>query len=181
MWLLVRTKFVAALRLLSSTPSPVALLGYKPLQSPCQALKWRSRLCPRLADPRQCRVLCRGRYHPQSLLRCLILLHRAPQVSCRHWRPGAFIPTEQLTPVTDGCAEQAADARAVHIGSQKPTLMPTRQPSPVPSPMPTQRSIPRLNPMPTLLLSATLAPPPCSRCSLRTRRHRYRHRGPRPT
>ena len=70
-----------------------------PLLPGSQGLYWRSRLCPRLADPRQCRVYCRGRYQPQSLLRCQLLLHRAPQVSCRHWRPGAFIPTEQPTPV----------------------------------------------------------------------------------
>jgi len=57
------------------------------------------------------------------------------------------------SPVTDACAEQAADARAVTIGSQTPTLMPSRQPSSVPSPMPTKRSIPRPNPAPTLLPS----------------------------
>jgi hypothetical protein len=57
------------------------------------------------------------------------------------------------SPATDACAEQAADARAVTIGSQTPTLMPSQQPSSVPSPMPTKRSIPRPNPVPTLLPS----------------------------
>jgi hypothetical protein len=57
------------------------------------------------------------------------------------------------SPVTDACAEQAADARVVTIGSQTPTLMPSRQPPLVPSPMPTKRSIPRPNSVPTLLPS----------------------------
>ena len=50
---------------------------HHPLLPGSLSLFWRSRLCPRLADPRQCRVYCRGRYQPQSLLRCQHLLHRA--------------------------------------------------------------------------------------------------------
>jgi hypothetical protein len=133
---------------------------HHPLLSGSQALYWRSRLCPRLADPRQCRVYCRGRYQPQSLLRC------------RHWRPGASVPTEQPTPIaryrrlrradcrrpcrhyrlTDADAHAVAaavfgafantDEKVDTAAHPAPTLLPSPAPTKPPSPLPTNQPTP---------------------------------------
>ena len=154
---------------------------HHPLLSGSQALYWRSLLCPRLADPRQCRVYCRGRYQPQSLLRC------------RHWRLGASVPTEQPTPVARYRRLRRADCRrpcrhyrltdadapakpCAHQASEPAAHKPAHASAETDGVLPFADAATR----PDFFSSATLAPPPCLRSQL-TPSHRYRRRGPRPT
>ena len=75
--------------------------------------------------------------------------------------------------------------RPTPVPSLLPRSLPTPKPAPVPTPATSRTSslVPFADaaPRPAFFSSATLAPPPCSRSSHHTPRHRYRRRGPRPT
>jgi hypothetical protein len=131
----------------SPAPSPVAsrepisLLALAPLPTPCRHASAES-IAEVATNPKAC-----------SGANSCYILHPKSRAATGAQALSSRLNSPRPSPVTDACAEQAADARAVTIGPQTPTLMPSRQPSSVPSPMPTKRLIPRPNPAPTLLPS----------------------------